>query len=60
MLTSKQIKEIKAAGNSNFEVLQAVVDSGTEFPDAVFAVSQALRMDKNEVAEMERDYDECA
>jgi len=36
-----------------------VVAAGREFPDAVFAVSQALRMDPEEVEQMEADYDEC-
>lgn len=35
-----------------------VVASGVEYPDAVYKVSQALRMDDEEVAEMEEAYTE--
>ena len=59
-MTNQQIREASAAGNSNWEVLQMVIDAGREYPDAVFAVSQALRLPKDEVEQMERDYDECA
>jgi hypothetical protein len=59
-MTRSQIKELRANGNSTFEVLQMVIDSGTEYPDAVFAVSQALRLDREERESMEADYDECA
>jgi hypothetical protein len=58
-MNKQEIKEASAAGNSNWEVLHMVVAAGREFPDAVFAVSQALRMDAEEVAEMEANYDEC-
>jgi hypothetical protein len=58
-MNSQQIRDAYNAGNSSWEVLHMVVDAGREYPDAVFAVSQALRMDKDEVAEMERGYDEC-
>lgn len=58
-MDKKLIKAAKAEGNSDFEVLQMVVDSGIEFPDAVYLVSSALRMTPDEVEQMERDYDEC-
>jgi hypothetical protein len=58
-MNTKQIKEAYAAGNSNWEVLQMVIDSGIEYPDAVFKMTQALRMDHEAVAEMEANYDEC-
>lgn len=58
-MNTKEIKAAKAAGNSNWEVLHMVVESGIEFPDAVWKVSRALRLDEEEREEMERDYDEC-
>jgi hypothetical protein len=59
-MTPSQIRAASAAGNSDWEVLQMVIEAGREFPDAVFAVSQALRMDDEQRQAMERDYDECA
>ena len=55
-----QIKAASAQGNSDWEVLQMVVSSGAEYPDAVFKVSQALGMDNEQREEMEERYDECA
>lgn len=58
-MTAQQIRDLSNAGDSNWEVLSAVVLSGVEFPDAVWKVSQALRLDDEEREQMERDYDEC-
>lgn len=58
-MTADDIRAARHAGNSTWEVLHMVVAAGREYPDAVFAVSQALRMKPDEVEEMERDYDEC-
>jgi hypothetical protein len=57
-MNNQQIREASNAGNSNWEVLQMVIDSGVEYPDAVFKVSQALGMDAEEVEEMETGYNE--
>lgn len=57
-MNNQQIREASKAGNSNWEVLQMVIDSGIEYPDAVFKVSQALGMDAEEVEEMETGYNE--
>lgn len=59
-MTSNEIREASKAGNSNWEVLQMVIDAGVEYPDAVWKVSQALRLPKDEAEQMERDYDEIA
>lgn len=59
-MNAQDIRNARAAGNSTWEILHMVIATGREYPDAVFKVSQALRMDKEEVAEMERDYDEIA
>lgn len=59
-MNAHDIREAYRNGNSNWEILHMVVSSGVEFPDAVFRVSQALRLDHEAVAEMESNYDEVA
>ena len=58
-MNAADIKAARNAGNSAFEVLSMVIAAGREYPDAAFAVSQALRMDSEAVEQMEADYDEC-
>lgn len=58
-MNNEQIKEAKAAGNSDWEILQMVIDTGVEYPDAVWKVSKALGMDAEQRQCMENDYDEC-
>ncbi len=58
-MTHKQIKEAKAAGNSDWEILAMVIAAGYDYADAVWRVSEALRMKADERQCMERDYDEC-
>jgi len=58
-MTHAEIKAAKTAGNSDWEILQMVIDSGREYADAVYRVSEALRMKADERQCMERDYDEC-
>lgn len=50
------IRAERDAGNSTWEVLHAVVAAGREYPDAVFAVAQALNLDQEEVDDMEDAY----
>lgn len=45
--------------NSNWEILEFVTSEGIEYPDAVYLVTRALRLDDEEVAEMEDRYDNC-
>jgi hypothetical protein len=45
--------------NSNWEILEFVTSQGVEYPDAVYLVTRALRLDDEEVAEMEDRYDNC-
>lgn len=59
-MTPNQIREARLQCNSNWEILQTVVDTGVEYPDAVWKVTCALGLPKDEVEEMERDYDEVA
>lgn len=59
-MNDRQIKEASAAGNSNFEVLQMVIDAGSEFPDAQWKVTKALGLKPDEAEQMVADYDECA
>ena len=58
-MTNTELRAMRQAGNSTWEVLAALVHSGVEYPDAVWRVTQALRLDREEAKEMERDYDEC-
>ena len=58
-MNATQIKEAKKAGNSDFEILAMVIQSGFDYADAVWKVSEALRMKSDERQCMERDYDEC-
>jgi len=43
-------------GESAVEILRSVVRSGIEYPDAVWKVTQALRLQDLEVYEMEQEY----
>lgn len=45
--------------NSNWEILEFVTSQGVEYPDAVYLVTRALRLDAEEIAEMEDRYDNC-
>ena len=58
-MNHKEIKEAKANGYSNWEILQMCIDKGQEYPDAVYRVSAALKMKDDERQQMEKDYDEC-
>ena len=59
-MTAQEIRDASTAGNSDFEVLDMVIKAGREYPDAVWAVSQALRMDDEQREEMEDKYGSCA
>jgi hypothetical protein len=56
-MTHTEIVEMREAGNSDWEILAALVDDGMEFPDASAKVAAALKMRNDEVAAMEHDYD---
>lgn len=56
-MTKQKIREIFKANFDQVETLQAVIDSGVEFSDAVWQVSQALRLPPDEVEQLEQDYD---
>jgi hypothetical protein len=58
-MTHADIKQSKAAGNSDWEILAQMIAAGCEYPDAVYRVSAALTMQPYERRRMERDYDEC-
>jgi hypothetical protein len=58
-MTNQDIKQSSAAGNSSWEILAQVIRAGVEYPDAVYRVSAALRLDPDECECMARDYDEC-
>jgi len=58
-MTHQDIKQSSAAGNSAWEILAQVIRAGVEYPDAVYRVSAALRMQPDERQCMEHDYNEC-
>lgn len=45
--------------DSQLDILNAMIREGWEFPDAVARIADALRLTKDEVEQLERDYDEC-
>ena len=51
--------EMRKECNSNWEILEYVTSEGIEYADAVYLVTRALRLDDEEVAEMEDRYDNC-
>jgi hypothetical protein len=58
-LSHDGIRAMKRECYSNWEILQHLIhDCGMEFPDASARVAAALRMDLDEVEQMEKDYDE--
>ena len=58
-MTHADIKQSKAAGNSDWEILSQVIATGYDYADAVYRVSVALRMDTAERQCMEQDYEQC-
>lgn len=57
-LTKQDVKEMFRNAESPTDCLRAATHSGIEYPDAVWLVTDALRLDKESVAEMELDYEE--
>jgi hypothetical protein len=58
-MTHQDIKQSKAAGNSDWEILSQVIAAGCEYPEAVYRTAAALRLDAAERQCMEHDYDQC-
>jgi hypothetical protein len=56
---AKTCIEMSRECNSNWEILEYVTSEGIEYADAVYLVTRALRLDDEEVAEMEDRYDNC-
>ena len=56
---AKTCIEMRKECNSNWEILEYVTSEGIEYPDAVYLVTRALRLDDEEVSEMEDRYDNC-
>lgn len=57
-MSKQEMVAAKRECNSNWEILSMAIQSGLEFPDAVWRVSQALKLDAEDAAQMELDYDE--
>jgi len=58
-MTHAQIKQSRAAGNSNWEILQQMIDQGSTYKHAAYEIACALRMDEEERQSMAADYVEC-
>jgi hypothetical protein len=56
---AKTCIEMSKECNSTWEILEYVTSEGIEYPDAVYLVTRALRLDDEEVAEMEDRYENC-
>lgn len=52
-------QEMRKEHNSTWEILEYVTSEGVEYPDAVYLVTRALRLDDEEVFEMEDRYENC-
>lgn len=52
-------REMARECNSNWEVLEFVISEGVEYADAVYLVTRALKLDDDEVFEMEDRYNDC-
>ena len=49
------IKELNNSGRSPAQILSAIVSNGGEWSDVVWAITDALKLTPEEVAEMESD-----
>jgi hypothetical protein len=58
--TKLQAKQLWFGGESPTDILRAAVHAGVEYPDAVWLVTDALKMKSDEVDEMELNYMEQA
>lgn len=56
--TKQDAKDMRRDGESATDILRAAVQAGVEYPSAVWLVTSALRLDSDEVEEMECNYDE--
>ena len=52
-------REMASECYSNWEVLEFVTSEGVEYSDAVYLVTRALKLDDEEVFEMEDRYIDC-
>lgn len=55
-MNTTEIRALRAAGEPLHSILCAVIAAGLEFPDAVWRVTRALRLEPDEVQEMEDAY----
>lgn len=58
--TKKDAKDMWRNGESTTDILRAATHAGVEYPDAVWLVTDALKLKGDEVEEMEDSYmDQC-
>jgi len=53
---AKDILAMDSEGMEPVDCLRFAVDAGIEYPDAVYLVTRTLKLDDDEVFEMEADY----
>ena len=56
-MTKQGIRDAYQAGNSDWEILEWLIQDGLEFPDAVYRVSSTLRLDEEGTAQMVDGYE---
>jgi hypothetical protein len=60
MITSAQLAktliEMVSEGMQAYDCLQYAIDQGLEYPDALWTVTRALRLDDDQVYNLEEEY----
>lgn len=51
-----EMREMVAEGMEAWDCLMYAIDEGVEYPDAVYLVTRALRLDSDQVEELENEY----
>lgn len=58
-MKASEIRAAYDAGDSTFEILDKVIKAGNRYHIAVEKVAEALRLDEDEVSEMEDKFADC-
>lgn len=53
---ARDMQEMIAEGMQAYDCLMYAVDEGIEYPDAVYLVTRALRLDSDQIEELENEY----
>ena len=57
-MKAKDVRRMHMNGEPPMDILIAVVQSGVEYPDALWLVTRVLGLDQEAVEELEADYEE--